>query len=116
MIEAAPASRAKERRIYAQHPVRSMWGICWSRASGWTRSRGRSSLRCLKTINSWKGSQEDEKTQGEGARGTVNKEVAGGMGSGDWWREEGTSVGLVRFRVSATAVIGLDLGGCHQGY
>ena len=58
---------------------------------------------------------DEDKTQGEGARGSVGKEMAGGMGSGDWWREEGTSVGLVRFRVSATAVIGLDLGGCHQG-
>ena len=70
----------------------------------------------VKTINTWKANQDDDdKTQGEGARGNVGKEVAGGMGSGDWWRQEGTSVGLVRFRVSATAVMGLDLGGCHQG-
>ena len=42
--------------------------------------------------------------------------MAGGIGSGEWWRQEGTSVGLVRFRVFASAVIGLGLGGCHQGY
>ena len=70
----------------------------------------------MKTINTWKTGQEDDKTREEGARGSVGEEVAGGTGSGEWWRQEGTSVGLVRFRVSASAVIGLGLGGCHQGY
>ena len=94
-----------------------MWGICWSRETQEVGQGRKEGPACaVKTINTWEASQDDDKTQGEGARGSVGMEVAGGMGSEEWWRQEGTSVGLVRFRVSATAVIGLDLGGCHQGY
>ena len=116
MIVAAPASRAKERWICAQHPVRSTWGICWRRETQAVgRDREEGPAGAVKAINTWKTSQDDDKTREEGARGSVGKEVAGGTGSGEWWRQEGTSVGLVRFRVSSSAVIGLGFGRMSPG-
>lgn len=60
-------------------------GNCWSRETQevrWGREEGPACA--VKTLNTWKTSQDDNKTREEGARGRVGEEVAGGTGSGEW--------------------------------
>ena len=58
---------------------------CWSRETQKVRRGCEEGPACaVKTINTWKPIQDDNKTQEEGGRGSVGKEVAGGTGSGEW--------------------------------